>query len=131
MRRFKRSICTILSLCLVITYSGSWIDVTTSEEITSRFILIQDLNMVVTPNPNTYVTVLNDMSKIVSIYSVLYPNSPYSPPSYQGQKGPVEVPSKNFYNRTATMSTALNFYLTYGGYGMYRDLVPRGTAVFK
>jgi len=111
----------------ITVYDGSWIDVTTSEEVTNRLILIQDLNMKYTPSPNNYVGVLNDQSKIVSLYTVLYPNSPYFPPSLTGTEGPKEVPSKYFYNRTRTMSNALNYYIQSDGSGMYQDLVPRGT----
>ncbi len=116
----------------VTVYSGAWMDITTSEEVTSRLILIQDKYMKATPNPNNYVAVLNDMSKIVSEYTVLYPNNPYFPPSYQGQKGPQEVPSTYFYNSTTTMAHAYNYYITsyYIG-GMYQDLVPMGTIQWR
>lgn len=108
-------------------YSGAWVDTTISEEVTSRLILIQDLDMKYTPSPNNYVGVLNDMSKVVSIYTVLYPNSPYFPPEFTGQKGPEEVPSKYFYNRTKTMHNALMYYIQSDGSGLYQDLVPLGS----
>lgn len=116
----------------VTVYDGAWIDVTTSEEVTSRLILIQDKYMKATPDPSNYVAVLNDMSKIVSEYAVLYPNNPYFPPSYQGQEGPQEVPSTYFYNSTITMEHAYNYYITsyYIG-GMYQDLVPRGSIQWR
>lgn len=111
----------------VTVYDGAWIDTTTSEEVMSRLILIQDLNMKYSPNPNSYVGVLNDQSKVISIYTVLYPNSPYSPPKLTGTKGPEEITSQYFYNRTKTMQNAFYFYLQSDGSGMYQDLVPKGT----
>lgn len=107
-------------------YTGSWVDLTTSEEVTSRIILIQDKNMKATPNPNGYAAVLNDMSKVVTEYAVYNSNNPYFPPQFRGQKGPQEVPSQYFYNSTITMQHALGRYLSYGPFigEMYQDLVP-------
>jgi hypothetical protein len=65
-------------------------------------------------------------------YAVLYPNNPYFPPSYQGQKGPQEVPSRYFYDRTRTMQNAYTYYITSDSIsGVYQDLVPRGKIQWK
>lgn len=114
-------------------YTGSWLDLTTSEEVTSRIILIQDKNMKASPNPNGYAAVLHDMSKVVTEFAVYNSNNPYVAPQFKGQKGPQEVPSQYFYNSSVTMQHAEGRYLSYGSSigDMYEDIVPTYSMTWK
>lgn len=107
-------------------YDGAWTDVTTSDEVTSRYIWIQDLDKKMSANTNSYVIVINDMSRITRPVVVSYPNSPYADPKLDATLPRKEISSPNFYNSNRNMDRGLRYYIGGDLTNYIKDHVSKG-----
>lgn len=108
-------------------YDAAWSDLTISDEVTSRYIWIEDKEHKVSSNPNSYVIVINDMSRITRPVLVTYPNSPYSDPVIDAASDREEISSPNFYNAKENMDAGLRYYISGDFTSHIKDTVPHAS----
>ncbi|WP_369281827.1 hypothetical protein [Oscillibacter sp. GMB15532] len=110
-------------------YDGARTEITNEDEITSRYILIEDKDHKVSYQPNTYVPVIQDMVRISHTSIASYTGSPYGNPSMDATMPINEIASTNFYNKTNNLNIGLNHYISGNVADCIVDTVPR--AVFR
>ncbi|MPM14574.1 hypothetical protein SDC9_60938 [bioreactor metagenome] len=110
-------------------YDGARTEITNEDEITSRYILIEDKDHKVSYQPNTYIPVIQDMVRISHTSIASYTGSPYGNPSMDATMPINEIASTNFYNKTNNLNSGLNHYISGNVTDTIVDTVPR--AVFR
>lgn len=108
-------------------FNSEKVDITVSDEVTSRFIWIEDKDHLVAYQPDTYVPVINDMARITRPVFVLYPNSPYQDPKVNASYPQQEFASENFYNASKNREIGFYRYISGNVTDYLSDTVGQGT----
>jgi hypothetical protein len=106
---------TVLSLSHrndIVSYGTGHLLYYGSDQVTTKYILIQDLHMKVGINPNYYTTILVEQDRINSTWQTTYFDSPFKDPTVERIQYLVDIPSYNFYSSpTINMSRGYTQYI--------------------
>lgn len=91
-------------------YDGSFTTIVAEDDVTSRFIWIQDLDQRMSLNKNEYVLVLNDMSRYSKLTVDTYYNSPYIERDTSIKYKTFTTPGYN--DKATVMDRGLRYYIT-------------------
>lgn len=108
-------------------FNKAKVDITVSDEVTSRFIWIEDKDHLIAYQPGTYVPVINDMARITRPVFVLYPNSPFQNPTVNANYPLQEFASANFYNASKNREIGFYRYINGNVTDYLSDTVGQGT----
>lgn len=97
---------------------------TNRDEITTRYIMIQDLNKQASLNPNTFVPVIMDEVRVSRTTVITFPNGPYASVKIEGESDLNEFPSKYFYDKNHNLSSGYNHYIAGNISDPITNLVP-------
>lgn len=96
---------SVLSSASSITfYDGARTEISNDDQITSRFIMIQDKDKKASLDSNSFVPIIKDMVRTTHTSVVTYSGSPFSNPVVDASAPVVEIPSQNFYNKQYNLS---------------------------
>lgn len=123
---------TVISLPFsLLSYAGHPIitntavtQLTNRDEITTRYIMIQDLNKQASLNPNTFVPVIMDEVRVSRTTVITFPNGPYASVKIEGESDLNEFPSKYFYDKNHNLSSGYNHYIAGNISDPITNLVP-------
>ncbi len=110
-------------------YEGARTDWTNEDEVTSRYIMIQDKDHKLSLDTYSFIPMIKDMVRVSHTSVVTYSGSPYQNPVLNTSAGVYETPSENFYNKQYNMSRGYNRYLSGNVYDYIEESV--GRAAFR
>ena len=84
--------------------------ISNTDEVVTRYIMIQDLNQQVSLDKYQFVPIIMDQTRISKSTVVCFPNGPYGD-SMMEQTEPVEIPTPYFYDKVHNLSTGYNHYI--------------------
>ena len=84
--------------------------ISNTDEVVTRYIMIQDLNQQVSLDKYQFVPIIMDQTRISKSTVVCFPNGPYGD-SMMEQTEPVEIPTPYFYDKEHNLSTGYNHYI--------------------
>lgn len=106
---------TVLSLAHrndIVSYGTGHILLYGSDQVTTKYILIQDLHMKVSTNPNYYTAILVEQDRVNSTWQTTYFDSPFKDPTVERIQYLVDIPSYNFYSSpSVNMSRGYTQYI--------------------
>ena len=100
---------------------GPIVEVNWAEEVTDRIVYCQDKLGRWGEPTSQYVGVFADVAKVVRTSTILFPNSPYYPPSITGSTNPTTISTTDFFNAYAIRVAAYNQY----AFGVIGDMTVR------
>ncbi|WP_312634824.1 hypothetical protein [Oscillibacter sp.] len=111
LKRISVPFSVLSSASSVTFYEGARTEITNEDQITSRFIMIQDKDKKVSLDPYSFVPIIKDMVRTTHTSVVTYSGSPFSNPVVDASAPVVEIPSQNFYNKQYNLSRGYNHYV--------------------